>query len=306
MLEVSNLGFEYPGLRALDDVSFRVEPQEVVALVGPNGAGKSTLLRCLVGLERPLEGEVRLDGQRVEDDPTWVHQRIGYLPDRFGLYSELTLRQSLLYWARAQRVPEPQVADSVAWAAQQVQLEHKLEESVSALSRGMAQRLAIAQVIIHRPQILFLDEPASGLDPEAREHLAELFNGLKAAGLTLIVSSHILAELEAYATRMLILREGRLVEQVATGHALASARHFALKLVEPFEELEATLNGQPGVASVHVQGAEARFTLEGDDEAAHVLLLRLMAAGGRVHGFHEVEARLRDVYRAHASGEDAS
>ena len=188
MIDVSDLVFEYPSHRALDGIGLHIARGSVTALVGPNGAGKSTLLRCLAGLEQPLSGQIRVHGIDVATQPRQVHRHLGYLSDFFGLYERLT----------------------VAQVAQQLDLLPLLQRLPSQLSRGQRQRLAIGQAIVHQPAVLLLDEPASGLDPEARASLAQLMRQLQAQGMTLIVSSHILSELDEYCTHILALRAGRI------------------------------------------------------------------------------------------------
>ena len=169
MIEVRGLLFEYPGIRALDDVSFTIESGSITALVGPNGAGKSTLLRCLAALDHPLSGQISIDGVVVLVFPRSSHRNVGSLADFFGLYNELTVKQCLLYVARAHGIPAQEEDKAVMRAAERLQIAERMHDKAGALSRGLAQRLAIAQAIVHEPKVLLLDEPASGLDPEARE-----------------------------------------------------------------------------------------------------------------------------------------
>ncbi|WP_425525932.1 ABC transporter ATP-binding protein [Vandammella animalimorsus] len=211
LIEIDQLVFEYPGHRALDGISLRLERGSVTALVGPNGAGKSTLLRCMAGLETPLSGQIRIDGISVIDAPRQVHRKLGYLSDFFGLYEGLRVRQCLAYAALAVGVARQQLPGRVAQVAQAMDLTALLQRRPGELSRGQRQRLAIGQAIIHSPQVLLLDEPASGLDPQARSSLAALFRQLQAQGMTLLVSSHILSELDEYSTHILSIRQGRIV-----------------------------------------------------------------------------------------------
>jgi ABC-2 type transport system ATP-binding protein len=180
VIEVDNLSFDYPGFRALDQVSLAIEAGSVTALVGPNGAGKTTLLRCIAALEAPLSGTVQVAGHDVYESPREVHRQMGFLTDSFGLYGDLTVAQGLEYAARSQGLPTAAVAQAVSSTALRMGLSEKLQNVASTLSRGQRQRLAIGQAIIHAPQVLLLDEPASGLDPEARAALASVFRALQA------------------------------------------------------------------------------------------------------------------------------
>ncbi|HEY4077172.1 MAG TPA: ATP-binding cassette domain-containing protein, partial [Rhizomicrobium sp.] len=208
MIEINDLVFEYPGHRALHGVSLAVEAGAISALVGPNGAGKTTLLRCMAALETPYAGSVVIDGLDTREAPRAIHRKLGYLPDFFGLYDALSVRRCLFYAARAHGIAAGEAAGATQAAAARVGLADRLEQAAGTLSRGLRQRLAIAQAIVHRPTVLLLDEPAAGLDPQARRDLSQLLLSLKRDGMTLVVSSHILAELEDYSDRMIIVDHG--------------------------------------------------------------------------------------------------
>jgi ABC-2 type transport system ATP-binding protein len=291
------LRFEYPGVRALDDVSFALERGSVTALVGPNGAGKSTLLRCLAGLETPALGRIEIAGVDVLDSPREAHVRLGYLSDFFGVYETLTVRQCLTHAGAVHGAPESELAAAVERTAGRLNLTDRLEVAAGALSRGLRQRLAIGQSIIHSPQLLLLDEPAAGLDPEARHSLAALFRQLQSDGMTLVVSSHILAELDEYSTDMLVLRNGRVVEQrrLHTG-AEGQKRRLEVGLAAPDARLAVVLAMQPNVESVAVDGARASFLWQGDEGARAVLLKTLIEAGLAVTSFEESRENLHDSY----------
>ena len=265
VLEVSALNFEYPGKRALTDVSFALPHGAVLALVGPNGAGKTTLMRSIAGLDEPMSGSITLDGVDVIAEPREAYRKLGYLSDFFGLYGALTVRQSLLHAAGMHALDAAQQTAAVALTAQRLELTSRLDARTDTLSRGWRQRVAIGQAMVHAPQVLLLDEPAAGLDPEARIGLSSLFRQLRAEGMTLIVSSHILAELDQYSSHMLAIKDGRVVE---------------------FRALEATL--ETGV-TLRVVLAQA--------PADEVALRALLAAHG-VSGLHHAAAVTADAAAA--------
>ncbi|HTK84215.1 MAG TPA: ABC transporter ATP-binding protein [Patescibacteria group bacterium] len=211
ILEASHLVFDYRSKRALDDVSFAIEKGSVTALVGPNGAGKTTLLRCLTGLDKPISGKITFMGNDLEDDVRHAHTMMGYISDSFGLYPALTVYQHLLFMARAYKIPESAQKQRIEDVIELLQLQEYRDAKASALSRGWRQRLGVALSILHRPDFLLLDEPASGMDPDSRHHLSTVMKTLQAQGTTIIVSSHILAELEDYCTSMLVMKEGRVI-----------------------------------------------------------------------------------------------
>ena len=301
MIRVENLTFDYPGHRALSDVSFAIEPGTITALVGPNGAGKTTLLRCLAALDRPGAGRVTLDSIDVHETPRAAHERMAFLPDFFGVYDDLTVRQCLDYKARAHGVPRERRKAAIGAAAERLGIADRLSDFAGTLSRGLKQRLAIAQAIIHAPQLALLDEPAAGLAPEARYSLAAVFRGLRADGMTLIVSSHILAELEDYSTHLLAIRDGVIVDH----HALqAEARApdqrvpMQLQLARSDSRLGGILAALAGVSDVVVDGDAARFDFFGNLDAQHHLLKRLLDEGLPVAAFAPRHGTLQDSYLA--------
>ena len=306
VIEVTDLTFDYPGFRALERVSLSIAPGTVTALVGPNGAGKTTLLRCIAALDAPVSGTVRVMGLDVFDSPREVHRVMGYLSDNFGLYSELTVAQGLEYAARSQGLPSAAVEVAVQQTAHRLGLSDKLGNLASALSRGQRQRLAIGQAIIHAPKVLLLDEPASGLDPEARSSLAQVFKALQAQGMSLLVSSHILAELDEYSTHMLALNQGRVLEHRALagpvaglGAALgagAMARMLRLEFVQAADAIVPWLQTQADVQLQHAEGCFADITFRGDRSAQAALVAACVAAGHALVSVAGVTENLQQSY----------
>lgn len=297
MIDVKDLVFEYPTQRALDHVSCTIRRGSVTALVGPNGSGKTTFIRCIAGLSTPFHGTVLFDGVDVHRDPRLAHQRMGYLSDFFGVYENLTVRQCLVFAARSYAVPRQAVEDSVRSAAERLNVASYMGKQAGTLSRGQRQRLAIAQAIIHNPAFVALDEPASGLDPEARRELAGLLTQLKDGGMTILVSSHILAELEDYCTDMLVMRDGRIVSEQSLGDAAATkGGALRLELASADDALSDRLAEIDGVANVRMNGLSASFDFAGGAAERHALLRRLIEAGVTVSGLREDRAQLQDAY----------
>ena len=296
MIEVRGLSYEYPGLRALADVSFSIAPGTITALVGPNGAGKTTLLRCLAGMERPLSGSIHVNGIDVVEEPRRSHRHLGYLSDFFGLYDKLTVRQCLGYVGAANGLAADTLTRSVSDTAAELGLAERLDQRTGELSRGLRQRVAIAQAIIHAPTVVLLDEPASGLDPEARFALGDLFLALRQRGMTLLVSSHILAELEAYSTHMLILRGGRLIEHRALANAIESAAQMEAQALEDPQLLATALAQMSTVSEIRIDGQVVRFALQGAAAERAMLLQALLARGLRISHFAAVTEDLQQSY----------
>jgi ABC-2 type transport system ATP-binding protein len=297
MIVVRDVAYDYPAARVLHAVSFEVAEGEVLALVGPNGAGKTTLMRCMAALDEPAEGSISINGVDTRADPRAVHAALGYLPDFFGLYDELTVRQALTYAARSRGVSVPAVEGAVAAAAERVRLSDRLDARAGHLSRGLRQRLAIAQTIVHGPRVLLLDEPAAGLDPEARRALSDLITRLAGEGMTIVVSSHILAELEDYSTRMLMLRDGRVAGDgvVAAGDPDPTTSLVRIQLAAPRADLAAVL-ASLGVGVESVAADEARIRIAGGAGAEAAVLARLVGAGLAVRAFAPVRRTLEQTY----------
>lgn len=302
---VQDLVYEYPDKRALHGVSCQIERGSITAMVGPNGAGKTTMLRCLAALDDPFSGRVVIDGLETTRDPRAVHHRLGYLADLFGLYDDLSVARCLQHAAAMHNLPAADIPGRVKETAAQLGLDDRLDQKAGTLSRGLRQRLAIAQTIIHRPSLLLLDEPASGLDPEARQSLSALMLTLRDQGMTLIVSSHILAELEDYSTHLLIMDGGHILEYgPISGSSLttsASASHkepIPLKVTLSCEDerLHQVLMSAPGVEAVDGDFREATVFFLGETGQRHDIIRRLVEASVPVIGFEEIRTSLQDSY----------
>ena len=207
----------FEGHIAVNDIDLRIGQGEVYGLIGPNGAGKTTLIRMLAAAEEPTKGEIYLNGDRlVRDDSNPVlKKRIGYLPDDFPLYDDLTVWDYLDYFARLYRLPQPNRRRRLMEVLELVQLESKCKSIISTLSRGMKQRLSLARTIIHEPILLLLDEPVSGLDPLARQQFRQIIKILQEAGMTILISSHVLSDLAELCTSVGIMELGFLVESAS-------------------------------------------------------------------------------------------
>jgi len=295
-IDVTGVSYVYPGTRALDDVSFSIERGSVTALVGPNGAGKTTLLRCLAGLDRPLTGGISVAGIDVLEEPRLAHERMGHLSDFFGLYDALTVRQCLTHAASAHGMPATKITDTVQRTAERLNLSDRLQNRCSELSRGLRQRVAIGQAIVHAPEVLLLDEPASGLDPEARHALASLFTRLRDEGMTLVVSSHILAELDEYSTHMLVLRAGKIIEHRALASVTADGQRVRVTLANANTDWQASLANISGVRVIEANPDGGLLAITGNANDQARVLRELVMAGVDVSDFAEETENLHESY----------
>jgi ABC-2 type transport system ATP-binding protein len=295
MFQVKELIYEYPGVRALDRLTFSIETGSITALVGPNGAGKTTLLQCLAALIKPFAGQILIGGRDISREPRKIHAMVGYLPDFFGLYDRLTVTQALSYFALAQKVTRAEIPDIIDRVIQLLNLKEKRAAQLGSLSRGMRQRLAIGQALVHDPAILLLDEPASGLDPEARNALADLFRDLNARGKTIVVSSHILAELDQYASNLLILKKGRLVDREATATAPAGAT-IHIEIIGDPEDLLKLLGKVEQVSRVTPGEKEIVIDFTGNQNQQCELLQSLIKAKVPVTAFYAAKDGVQEQY----------
>lgn len=296
-IEVDGLVYRYPGVCALDGVGFSLPPASVTALVGPNGAGKTTLLRCLAALEQPYAGRVRVDGHDTLAAPRAVHRSTGFLSDAFGLYRALTVRRNLHYAALSRGLGEADALRRLDAVAAQLNVADLLDTAAGELSRGQRQRVAIAQTIIHEPRVLLLDEPASGLDPVARAELASLMRHLRESGMTIVVSSHILAELDDYSTHMLRLDAGRAGELTPLAAAAQEAGAWLrLRTVEPVVQLAEQVGGLAGVSDLRMHEDYLLFRFHGDAAGRAEMLRTLVERGVAVCEFADAPPALRTLY----------
>jgi len=252
MIRVQGLTKVYGSRTALDAVSFEVPKGEIFGFVGPNGAGKTTTLRILAALLEPTGGRAFVDGADVIQHPDLVHDRLGYMPDFFGVYDQLTATEYLDFYAACYRIPRARRKKIAAELLELVGLADRRDQSVDTLSRGLKQRLCLARALVHDPAVLLLDEPASGLDPRARVEMREILKELQRMGKTIVISSHILPELTELCTMVGIIDQGRMR---ATGpvqdviRQLTSGRRLRIMVLGQRDEAVATLKTLPSIRS---------------------------------------------------------
>jgi len=279
---------------ALSGMSLSAPYGQVTALVGPNGAGKTTLLLVLASLLRPDRGEVRVAGLDPVLDPYGVRARMGWMPDTFGLYEQLTVAEYLRFFADAYGIDRTSARSRTAELLDLVHLSEYGPQPVHVLSRGQKQRLALTRALIHRPSVLLLDEPASGLDPRSRVELRDILRGLAAGGAAVLVSSHILTELEEIADRLVLVSRGRTVSEHTMAELTRSAAsRYRVRATDP-SALAAAL-GPLGVTEASANGTGTELGPLTEDQAAD-LLAGLVGAGVRVVAFEPLGSNLESVY----------
>ncbi len=287
---------------AVNEVELAVENGEVYGLMGPNGAGKTTLIRMLAMAEEPTKGEIYLHGQRLQRDRMNLNlkQRLGYLPDDFPVYEDLTVWNYLNYFARLYRLRQPHRRRRLYEVLELVQLGTKRNSAIATLSRGMKQRLSLARTIIHAPLLLLLDEPVSGLDPMARMQFRDIIKALQEAGMTILISSHVLSDLAELCTSVGIMELGYLVESASLAelYGRLSQQQLYLSVLGSPERLIAELKHYPEVTDWELlpdrQTVRAQFA--GNLEARATLLQALVTAGIRLTEFHCSQENLETIF----------
>lgn len=297
MINVQHLDFYYGNTQALYDVSVELPQGSITGLIGPNGAGKSTLMRCMAGLEIPTSGDVLLDGLPILDNPRDSFSKLGYLPDFFGLPDGLSVIQCLTYAAKSRGIPDARLPDLLLETVRLLNLEHKLYAKVSDLSRGQKQRVGIGQVIIHRPKFLLLDEPASGLDPEARHELSLLLLKLKDEGMSILVSSHILSELDEYCSHMLVIKGGRVQAFQSVNDDVNEDQTVSLQFVGLDESIFERVRNTEGVKQAEWNNHAVTVILDAGEEARAALLRKLFEQNLPLSEASVIKASLLNSYQ---------
>ena len=308
IVEIKGLNKQYGKRKAVDDVSMTIESGEIFGLVGPNGAGKTTTMRMLVTLLKPDKGEIQVGGYSIRKSPREVRRQIGFMPDDFGVYGDLTVHEYLDFFGACYAIPNAQRPGLISDLLDLVDIGHRRDDMVDTLSRGLKQRLGLARVLIHDPSVLVLDEPASGLDPRARVEIRELLLEVARLGKTIIFSSHILADVAELCTRVGIMEGGKLVALGALdqlSQQVVPHRILRISLLKTgnIEQAQAALSGSPGISAVRLQAGLAQTTrlelevdFSGDDQALHALLETLLKQGLPVVQFREDTQILEEVF----------
>ncbi|MEZ6061215.1 MAG: ABC transporter ATP-binding protein [Planctomycetaceae bacterium] len=282
---IRDLRINYGRFEAVKGISLDIPKGEVFGFIGPNGAGKSSTIRVLATLQPKFRGMALVCGLDVRSEPQQVREKIGYMPDFFGVYEDLTALEYLYFFAAAYKLPQKKRKGIVDDVLALTDLSHKADSPVDGLSRGMKQRLALARVLLHDPELLLLDEPASGLDPRARIEVRELLKALKEMGKTILISSHILHELSQLCTRIGIIETGHLVAQGSLNdifRQLQLKRVIHVRFENPADDLEARIRRIHGVDSVERQVDRFAIRLHEDQTSVADLHQALVEEKARV------------------------
>jgi len=312
IVETHGLVKRYDRTLAVAGLDLAVEPGEIFGLVGPNGAGKTTTLRMLATLLRPSAGNAEIDGWSVTRNPDEVRRVLGFMPDVFGVYDDMKVWEYLDFFARCYGLPAAGRRRMIADLLELVDLGDRRDDYVQALSRGMEQRLCLAHALVHDPKVLLLDEPASGLDPRARVELRELLRELRSLGKTILISSHILPELEELCTSVAIVDRGRVLaagtineisQRLRVGEVL---RIRVVGDAEAIEAARAWFETSPDVASSVVDNSgQIEVGFRGDEAGVVALLAAAVRASIAIASYAPAATDLQELFLQVTDREDA-
>jgi ABC-2 type transport system ATP-binding protein len=299
IIDIKNIRKEYGTVVAVNDVNLSVDKGQVLGLIGPNGAGKTTLLRILATVLRPTNGSIRLLDYDSTKEYLDIRKHVGYLPDFFSLYNDLTLRECLEFFAKAYKVDDELIPKRITEVLKYVELENKRNDFIRHLSRGMVQRMGVAVLLVHDPDVFLLDEPASGLDPKARIQLREVLKKLSAEGKTIIISSHILTELSGFCTHIALMDEGRIVMQGAVDeiqHKVFESKKICVSVLKNPDQAIRLIEEFPNAKIESVRDNEITVEINAGQAELADLNSHLVSKGIKVFSFCEAKTDLEDLF----------
>jgi ABC-2 type transport system ATP-binding protein len=300
MLKIENLCKNYGKFQALNNLNLEIGKGEIFGFVGPNGAGKSTSMKIICGLLTATSGKVYVEGIDALNDSRLLKSKIGYMPDFFGVYDDLKVTEYLEFYASIYNIKGEQRRKVCMDLLELVDLTDKKEFYVDSLSRGMKQRLCLARSLVHNPDLLVLDEPASGMDPRARIEMKEILKTLKAMGKTILVSSHILPELAELCSTIGIMERGHLVVSGTVDQIMKKISHsqmIRIKVLGKLEEAIKILREYPEIDEVQaIDENIIEMSVNCEEEFMSQVLAKLVAFEIPVVSFNAVEGNLEDIF----------
>ncbi len=299
MLVIKNLEKSYGSFKALKGLNLEIEKGEIFGFIGPNGAGKSTTMKIVSGLLSPDSGEVYVDGIDAIKNNRKLKDKIGYMPDFFGVYDNLKAIEYLEFYASIYGIVGDEARKLSMDLLELVNLQDKWDSNVDGLSRGMKQRLCLARCLVHNPELLILDEPASGMDPRARFEMKGILKNLKEMGKTIIVSSHILSELGEICTRIGIIKNGAIVCEGTVEEVMLMASGTApinITVMDKVDESIAILKEIPEVKEISIDSNKITVNVAGGDNEAKDILKSLVMKDIPVISFSKSSGNLEEVF----------
>lgn len=299
MLDITNLNKLYGKFWAVRDLSLHIAPGEIFGFVGHNGAGKTTTMRITAGLLDATNGSITIDGMDAFSNRKEIKQKIGYMPDFFGVYDNLKAIEYMEFYASMYGLVGKDVRNSCLELMELVNLRDKADAYVDGLSRGMKQRLCLARSLVHNPELLLLDEPASGLDPRARFEMKEILKNLGSMGKTVIISSHILPELADMCDTIGIMQQGSLIMHGTVDeiqNSAINARPLHINALNDMDAAVRIVKEDPNTKQVSIREAELVADYVGDDMASARLLQRLISQNIMIGGFYREKGDLESLF----------
>ena len=307
MLSIRNLNKRYGRFQAVSELNLDVPEGEIFGFVGPNGAGKTTTMKIICGLLRATSGEITLDGVDIIQNSRRMKEKIGYMPDFFGVYDDLKVNEYLEFYASIYNIKGQERKRITDDLLELVDLGSKREAYVDSLSRGMKQRLCLARSLVHNPRLLVLDEPASGMDPRARFEMKEILKNLKGMGKTIIISSHILPELAELCTSIGIIDQGRMVISGSNEEIMQQVYNkkvVRLKVRDRLDDAVLILKEYPFVDKLVIGENTIQAGFGGGDGEMSRVLSDLINRGIPVVSFAQMDGNLEDVFMKVTKGDD--
>jgi ABC-2 type transport system ATP-binding protein len=307
VIEARGLTKRYGRATAVDGITFSVDRGEIFGLLGPNGAGKTTTILMILGLTDVTDGEVRVLGLDPAREPLSVKARVGYLPDSVGFYDHMSAEENLAFTGRLMGLPRAEREARIREALDAVRLSEVARQRVGTYSRGMKQRLGLAEILIKKAEIAILDEPTSGLDPQATEELLEMIRGLKAVGVSVLLSSHLLERVQKVCDRVALFQAGRiaLIGTVAELAREVLGSGFAVDVEADGNGLAQALRAVPGVSSVDTV-APGRFRMLADRDVRPDAARAVVSAGGQLRRLSVDEPSLDAIYNRFFQRQEAT
>lgn len=299
MLEIKNLHKRYGRFYAVNGLNLSIPEGEIFGFVGPNGAGKSTTMKIICGLLPATSGEITVDGVDAICQNRKIKEKIGYMPDFFGVYDDLKVDEYLDFYASVYKLKDGNRKKVISDLLELVDLGSKRDSYVDNLSRGMKQRLCLARSLIHNPKLLILDEPASGLDPRARVEMKAILRNLKDMGKTILISSHILSELAEMCTSIGIIDRGKIVISGTVSEIMQqiySKKLIKIKVIDKLEEAVTVLKEFPFIDKITTGENQIQAGFDGGDEEMSRVLSTLIARSIPVATFAQLDGNLEDVF----------
>ncbi len=309
VVETRNLSKHYNGVVAVDNLNLRVKAGEVFGLLGPNGSGKTTTILMLLGLTEPTKGEVRVLGFNPVRQPLSVKARVGYLPDQVGFYDQLTARENLIYIAKLNGIPRREAYRRIDEALTRIGLADVADRPVGTYSRGMKQRLGVAELLIKRPQMVILDEPTQGLDPAAAVEFLNIIRDLKAEGITVLLASHLLHQVQAVCDRVGLFRKGRMVVE-------GTVPELARQVLGGGYRVRVIARGETDTILRHLRGLSHVVEVQPKGDMTYELLAQrdvrpqaaraVVEAGGELLNLDLEEPNLDEIYARYFETEEVA